>query len=74
MNLKKLPPMQNSYQTGILISILNDEEIPFYLKNENLSSAYGFIPDFQEEIWVSEENYDRAIEIIKKGFPEITIE
>ena len=74
MTLKSLPQMQNSYHLAILKSILDDEEIPYFVRNENLSAAYGFIPDFQEELQVSEENYDRAIEIIKKGFPEITIE
>ncbi len=74
MILKRLPPMQNSYQLGILKSILDDEEIPYYVRNENLSSAYGFIPDFQEQIMVSEDDYQRAIDIIKKGFPEIKLE
>jgi hypothetical protein len=74
MTLKSLPQMQNSYQLAILKSILDDEEIPYFVRNENLLAAYGFIPDFQEELQVSEESYDRAIEIIKKGFPEITIE
>ena len=74
MILKRLPPMQNSYQLGILKSILDDEEIPYYVRNENLSSAYGFIPDFQEQIMVSEDDFQRAIDIIKKGFPEIKLE
>ena len=74
MKLKRLPQMQNIYQAGILKSILNDEEIKFFVRNENLSTVYGFVPDFEEEIMVNEEDYDRAIEIIKNGFPEIKID
>lgn len=60
--------LEDSVQASILQSVLQEEGIETFMKNEVLSSVLN-IPGFQIELEVLGEDYQRAFEILKKGFP-----
>lgn len=66
-----LSTANNSVQANLLQSVLRNEGIESFLKNEHLSTVFGNIPGFQIEIHVLESDYERAKEILKNGFPEL---
>ncbi|MDR2920745.1 MAG: DUF2007 domain-containing protein [Tannerella sp.] len=61
----------DSFQAGILRNVLHNEGIESFIKNENMSSIYPGIPPFEIEVEVLEEDYLKAKEILKKGFPDL---
>ncbi len=61
----------DNFQASILRDVLHNEGIESFTKNENLSSIYPGIPVFQIEVEVLEEDYPKAREILKKGFPDL---
>jgi len=63
-----LTTLENSAQLSILQSALQNEGIKSFTKNEVLSSVLN-IPEFQTQIEVMEEDYDRAFAVLEKGFP-----
>lgn len=63
-----LATLENSSQASILQSALYNEGIESFLKNEILSTVIN-TPGFQIEIEVLEEDYEKALEVLRKGFP-----
>lgn len=63
-----LATLENSSQASILQSALLNEGIESFLKNEILSTVIN-TPGFQIEIEVLEEDYEKALEVLKNGFP-----
>jgi len=63
-----LATFNNSSQASILQSVLSNEGIEYFIKNGVVSSILN-TPGFQIEVEVSEDDYERALEILKKGFP-----
>ena len=67
-----LATLDNSFQANILKDALHNEGIISFMRNENISSVLNFIPGFQIEILVFEEDYEKARDIFEKGFPHLT--
>ena len=63
-----LVTLDSAYQASILQSLLQDEGVESFTKNEVLSSVLS-IPGFQIEVEVFEEDYEKALGILKEGFP-----
>lgn len=63
-----LVTLDNSSQASILQNTLANEGIESFTKNEVISSVMN-IPGFQIELEVYEKDYEKALEIAKKGFP-----
>lgn len=63
-----LATLDNSSQASIVQSALLNEGIESFLKNEILSTVIN-TPGFQIELEVLEEDYERAMEVLKEGFP-----
>jgi hypothetical protein len=63
-----LATLENSSQASIVQSALINEGIESFLKNEILSTVIN-TPGFQIEIEVAEEDYEKALEVLKNGFP-----
>ncbi len=63
-----LATLDNSVQLSILQDALENEGIQSFTKNENIASVLN-TPGFQIEVEVFEEDYQRALEILKQGFP-----
>lgn len=63
-----LATLENSSQASIVQSALMNEGIESFLKNDILSSVIN-TPGFQIEIEVMDTDYDKAIAVLKKGFP-----
>lgn len=66
-----LVTLDSDFQAKILQGSLANEEIESFTKNEFLSSVLTNIPGFQIEVHVLEEDYERAMELVKEGFPEL---
>lgn len=66
-----LATLDNSFQANILQNVLENEGIESFTKNEVLSSVFGNISGFQMEVLVYEKDYEKAVEILKKGFPHL---
>lgn len=66
-----LTTLDNSFQANVLQGALKNEGIESFTKNEVLSSVFGNISGFQMEILVFEKDYEKAMEIFKKGFPQL---
>lgn len=66
-----LATLDNSFQANVLQGVLKNEGIESFTKNEVLSSVFGNISGFQMEILVFEKDYEKAMEIFKKGFPQL---
>lgn len=66
-----LSTVENSFQAEVLKDLLINEDIESFFKNENISTVLGNIPGFQIEIYVFEEDYERAKEILKEAFPQL---
>lgn len=66
-----LTTLDNSFQANVLQGALKNEGIESFTKNEILSSVFGNISGFQMEILVFEKDYEKAMEIFKKGFPQL---
>lgn len=63
-----LATLDNNSQLSILQSALENEGIKSFTKNEILSSVLN-IPGFQVEVEVLEQDYERALYVLKNGFP-----
>jgi hypothetical protein len=63
-----LATLDNSMQANALHSALSDEGIVAFIRNETLSTVLP-ISEFQIEVVVFEKDYERSLEIYKKGFP-----
>lgn len=61
----------NSFQASLLQGVLNNEGIESFLKNEILSSVLGNISGFKVQIFVYEQDFERAWNLLKEGFPEL---
>lgn len=66
-----LATLDNRFQANVLQGALKNEGIESFTKNEVLSSVFGNISGFQMEILVFEKDYEKAMEIFKKGFPQL---
>ena len=66
-----LTTLPNNYQASILKDILFNEGIVSFLRNETLSTVFSNISGFQIQILVFEKDYEKAFDILKKGFPEL---
>lgn len=59
-------PFNNN--SAVLQTILEDEEIQFFISNENFTSVYpGILVDGGAGLIVREEDVARAVQIIKEG-------
>ena len=63
-----LVTLNDNTQASIVKDVLQNEGIEVFTKNEILSTVPN-IPGFQIELEVDEKDYDRAMEILKSGFP-----
>lgn len=63
-----LATLDNASQASMVQDALQNEGIESFLKNEILSSVIN-TPGFQIELEVMEEDYDKALAILKEGFP-----
>jgi len=68
-----LATLPSSFQAYILKDILHNEGIVSFMKNETISSVYN-MPGFQIEVLVFEKDYEKALDIYEKGFPQLTEE
>lgn len=66
-----LTTLPNNYQASILKDTLFNEGIVSFLRNETLSTVFSNISGFQIQILVFEKDYEKAFDILKKGFPEL---
>ena len=66
-----LATLPNSFQAHILKDALQNEGITSFMRNETLSSVLNFIPGFQIEILVFEKDYEKAFDILERGFPQL---
>lgn len=71
MNTIILATLENTIQASILRDVLENEGIESFVRNEILSSVFGNVQGFQVEVLVFEEDYDKALEIFKRGFPDL---
>lgn len=62
--------LDNISQASIVKDVLLNEGIESFTKNEMISSVLN-IPNLQLELEVFEEDYEKAYEILKQGFPEL---
>lgn len=62
--------LDNISQASIVKDVLLNEGIESFTKNETISSVLN-IPNLQLELEVFEEDYEKAYEILKQGFPEL---
>lgn len=65
-----LATLMDSFQAKLLQDKLSNEGIDSFLKNEGISAVLN-VPGFQIELYVLEEDYAKAKEILKKGFPDL---
>jgi len=68
-----LVTLDNSVQESILRSALESEGIVSFVKNENISSVLN-TPGFQVEVEVFEDDYEKAMAILREGFPYLVNE
>lgn len=62
--MKHLFSSVDSGQVGFIRSVLDVAEIPFEVRNEAVSQSVAGTFPFAEEIWVSDEDYDEAKQIL----------
>lgn len=68
MSITKLTTIANAFEANIIKTLLNDEEIECFLTNENIASLFplgGGIDLYGVQIMVNEEDFDRAMIILK---------
>lgn len=65
-----LVTLDNISQATIVRDVLLNEGIESFTKNEVISSILN-LSNLQIELEVFEEDYERAYEILKEGFPEV---
>lgn len=65
-----LSTVDNAFQANLLQEALRNEGIESYLKNETIASVLP-TTGFLMEVQVYENDYEKAKEILKKGFPEL---
>lgn len=73
MKTVHLATLDNISQAHIVQDILQNEGIESFMKNEILSTVIN-TPGFELEVEVFEEDYEKALDIIKKGFPYLVNE
>lgn len=59
----------NFAQVGLVRSLLENDGIPTVTRNQNLSPLAGEVPVFEvwPELWVAEEDFERAHNLIEKS-------
>lgn len=62
--------LDNISQAAIVKDVLLNEGIESFYRNENISSVLN-VPYLQIELVVFEKDYEKAYEILRKGFPEL---
>lgn len=62
--------LDNISQAAIVKDVLLNEGIESFYRNENISSVLN-VPFLQIELVVFEKDYEKAYEILRKGFPEL---
>lgn len=62
--------LDNISQAAIVKDVLLNEGIESFYRNENISSVLN-VPYLQIELVVFENDYEKAYEILRKGFPEL---
>lgn len=65
-----LATLDNSVQASMVKDVLANEGIECFLKNETMGTVMN-IPGFQVEIEVSENDYEKALRLLREGFPEL---
>lgn len=66
--MKKVYSADNLLQTAQIKGLIESNNIPCVIKNQNLSSAMGEIPPIEcwPEVWILDDDfYDRAMDLIK---------
>ncbi len=63
-----LVTLDNSSQASMVQDALQNEGIVSFLKNENIATVIN-TPGFQIELEVFEKDYEKALEVLKQGFP-----
>lgn len=62
--------LDNISQAAIVKDVLLNEGIESFYRNENISSVLN-VPFLQIELVIFEKDYEKAYEILRKGFPEL---
>ncbi len=66
--MKKVFSSDNQLTAGQILGLIESENIPCIIKNQNLSSAMGEIPPIEcwQEVWILDDDfYDRAMDLIR---------
>lgn len=63
--------LENDIQATMLKDVLNNAGIECLIKNEIINSVLPNSPGFQVEMHVLESDYEKAMAILKEGFPEL---
>ncbi len=62
--------LDNISQATMVKDVLYNEGIQSFIKNEIISSVFN-LSNLQVELEVFENDYQKAYDILKKGFPEL---
>lgn len=66
--------LESAFQASLLQSVLKDLGIDSFLKNEMVACVFANSPGFRIEVHVFKSDYDKAKEILIKGFPDLVKE
>ena len=61
----------DSVQANMLKDALYNEGIESFIRGETLYSVFSKLQGFQIEVIVFENDYEKAMDIFKKGFPQL---
>lgn len=70
MKTVTLATFNNDVKAHMLQDILKNEGIESILQGELTAQVLAYIPGMGIQVLVFEDDYDRALEILKKSFPE----
>ena len=70
MSTVHLATLDNNVQASMVKDVLANEGIECVFKNETMGTIMN-IPGFQVEIEVSENDYEKALELLREGFPDL---
>ncbi|EGJ72078.1 putative alcohol dehydrogenase [Bacteroides coprosuis DSM 18011] len=65
-----LARFQSDYRANLLCSVLKNEGIESFKRNENSATVLAGLPGFEIEVYVFDKDYERAKEIYAEGFPD----
>lgn len=74
METKYLISLESNIQASILQGALKNQGIESFLKNGVVSCVFGNSPGFQIEVYVFESDYEKAKELLIRGFPGLVQE